>query len=161
MLVDYGEVLGRLEAALGRHWRDNPSLLNVPGLSVAMKIDPFYYLALRPSFCTLLGKWAGVTPTRVEETLTRTGNLSLGPDRARYGEPLAVFEEGGTAVVRLAADLVPAGFCDRALALYGGATAPLPVSRLRLVADQRPALDAFLAGKTVLSALAFGRPGRA
>ena len=159
MLVDYSEVLGRLEEALGRHYRESPSILNVPGVSVALKLDPYYYLALRPMFGELLGKWAGVTPARAEETLVRTGNLALGPDRARFGQAVAVFEEGAGTVRRLAADFVPAEFCDRAVMLYGGETAPLPVSGLRLDRAQRPALEAFFAGKTPLQALVFGLPG--
>lgn len=160
MLVDFSEVLGRLEEALGRHYRESPSIFNVPGVSVALKIDPYYYLALRPVFGELLGKWAGVTPSRAEETLARTGNLVLGQDRARFAEPLQVFEEGSKTVLRLAADFVPAEFCDRAVVMYGGETAPLPVSRLRIAASQRPALEVFFTGKTPLQALAFGTPGR-
>jgi len=160
MLVDFSEVLTRLLEALGRHYRESPTILNVPGVSVALKIDPFYYLALRPSFGELLGKWAGVAPARVEETLARTGNLILGPDRERYAEPLLVYEEGSASVLRLAADFVPAAFCDRAVNLYGGEPGPLPVCGLRLAADQRPGLSAFFAGKTPLQALVFGTPGR-
>jgi len=160
MLVDFSEVLGRLEEALGRHYRESPAILNVPGVSVALKVDPYYYVALRPSFGELLGKWAGVAPERAEETLVRTGNLALGPDRSRYGRPVLVFEEGDHTVRRLAADFVPAEFCDRAVMLYGGETAPLPVSGLRLDSSQRPALEAFFAGKTPLQALAFGVPDR-
>jgi hypothetical protein len=158
MLVDFSEILTRLEQALGRHYRLSPALLNLPGVSVALKLDPFYYLALRPSFSELLGKWAGVTPEKAEETLVRTGNLVVGPGRTRYPEPLAVFEEGATTVLRLTADFVPAPWLDRVLLRHGGATAPLAVSGLRLVADQRPALEAFFTGMTPLAALAFGEP---
>jgi hypothetical protein len=158
MLVDYSEILTRLEEALGRHYRQSPAILNLPGVSVAMKIDPFYYLALRPSFGELLGKWAGVTPERVEETLVRTGNLVVGPGRARYPEPLAVFEEGSSTVLRLAADFVPAPCLDRAVVRYGGEPGPLSVSGLRLLAGQRPALEAFFAGMTPPAALAYGEP---
>ncbi len=160
MLVDYSALLSRMEEALGRHYRQSPSLVNVPGVSVALKIDPFHCLALRPAFGELLGKWAGMAPSRAEEALVRTGNLTLGPDRTRYPEPLLVFEEGSCTVLRLTADFVPASFIDRALAAYGGEAGPLPVCGLRLVASQRPALDAFFAGRTQLAALAFGEPAR-
>ena len=159
MLVDYSEVLSRLEESLGRHYRESPAILNVPGISVALKIDPYYYLALRPSFGELLGKWAGVTPAKAEETLARTGNLILGPERERYPEPLLVFEEGSSLVLRLVADFVPAAFCDRAVTRFGGESGPLPVAGLRLVSGQRQGLATFFAGKTPLQALAFGDPG--
>lgn len=158
MLVDYDAVLNRLAEALGRHYRLAPSILNVPGVSVAVKLDPDMYLALRPSFGELLGKWAGVPPHRVEETLVRTGNLPLGPDGNRYGGPLLVFEEGATAVRHLLADFVPATFIDRAVVLYGGEPGPLAVSGLRLLVSQRDAVEAFLRGVAPLGSLAFGRP---
>lgn len=161
MLVDYAEILTRLEQALGRAYAENPSILNVPGASAALKLDPFYYLALRPLFYELLGKWAAVPPSRVEETLVRTGNLVLGPGKARYPRPLAVYEEGTGVRLHLTADFVSAACIDRAVALYGGSAGPLPVSGLRLLAPQRPALDAFFAGTAKLAALCFGVPPEA
>jgi len=158
MLVDYPEILSRLEQAIGRRFAQSPTILNVPGVSVALKLDPFYYLALRPAFCELLGKWAAVPPSRVEETLIRTGNMVVGPMRARFSQPLVVFEEGTSATVRLAADFVPAAFIDRAVIMHGGETAAQPVSGLRLHADQKEALDAFFQGTTPLTALVFGVP---
>ncbi|MHC1791047.1 hypothetical protein [Solidesulfovibrio sp.] len=161
MLVDYPDTLSRLETALGRHFADSPTILNVPGVSVALKVDPFYYLALRPAFFELLGKWAAVPPARVEETLSRTGNLVLGPGRVRYDKPLAVFEEGSAAVLKIPADFVPAEWIDRAVVMYGNEPAPLPVSGLRLVDDsQRQALAGHFAGMTQLAALAFGTPAK-
>ena len=141
MLVDYAEILSRLERALGRHYAASPSILNVPGVSAALKLDPFYYLALRPAFGELLGKWAGVAPSRAEETLSHTGNLVLGPGHARYPQPLAVYEEGTRQVLRLTADFVPAGWIDRAVAMYGGQAGPVPVAGLRLLSGQKPALE--------------------
>jgi len=161
MLVDYAEILSRMEQALGRHFAESPSILNAPGVSAALKLDPFYYLALRPLFSELLGKWAGVAPARVEETLARTGNMVLGPGRVRYPKPLAVFEEGTSTVLRLIADFVPAEYIDRAVTMYGGQSGPLPVSGLRLVASQKDALDAFFADTTPLAGLVFGDPAKA
>ena len=158
MLVDYADTLDRLEKALGRHFADSPSILNVPGVSVALKIDPFYYLALRPAFFELLGKWAAVPPSRVEETLARTGNIVLGPGKARYDKPINVFEDGTRTVLKLPADFVPAEWIDRAVTMYGGEAGPLPVSGLRLTEDQRETLAPFFAGKTELAALAYGAP---
>ena len=158
MLVDYADTLSRLVEALGRHFAASPSIINVPGVSVALKIDPFYYLVLRPTFFELLGKWAAVPPTRVEETLARTGNLVLGPGRTRYDKLLAVFEEGTRSVLKLSADFVPAEWNDRAVVMYGNEPGPLPVSSLRLVDSQREALGAHFAGMTPLAALAYGAP---
>ncbi|WP_428563098.1 MAG: hypothetical protein ACP59X_23130 [Solidesulfovibrio sp. DCME] len=161
MLVDYADILTRLEQALGRAYADTPSILNIPGASAALKLDPFYYLALRPLFYQLLGKWAAVPPGRVEETLMRTGNLVLGPGKARYMRPLSVYEEATGTRLQLAADFLAASCIDRAVTLYGGSPGPLPVSGLRLALGQRPELDAFFAGTTRLAALCFASPPRA
>ncbi|WP_300161703.1 hypothetical protein [Solidesulfovibrio sp.] len=158
MLVDYAETLTRLERALGRSYAETPSILNVPGASAALKLDPFYYLALRPVFFELLGKWAAVPPSRVEETFARTGNLVLGPGKTRYPRPLTAFEEGTGTRLQLTADFVPAACIDRAVVMYGGSPGPLPVAGLRLAADQREALAAFFAETTPLAALCFGEP---
>lgn len=158
MLVDYAEILSRMEQALGRHFAKSPSILNEPGVSVAVKLDPFYYLALRPTFGELLGKWAGVAPSRVVETLMRTGNMVLGPGHSRYTKPLTAFVEGSGAPLRLTADFVAAEWIDRAVLMYGGQSAPLPVSSLRLDAGQKGELAAFFEGMTPLAALAFGNP---
>jgi hypothetical protein len=158
MLVDYAEILSRMEQALGRHFAQSPSILNVPGVSVALKIDPFYYLALRPTFGELLGKWAGVPPARAEETLLRTGNMVLGPGRVRYPQPLLVFEEGTGVILRLTADFVPASFIDRAVSMYGGEAGPLSVSGLRLLASQKDSLVAFFQDTTPIESLAYGEP---
>jgi hypothetical protein len=158
MLVDFSEILTRLEQALGRHYRLSPSLLNLPGISVALKLDPFYYLTLRPIFGELLGKMGRRDAGKGRRDPGAHGQSGGRPGRTRYPEPLAVFEEGTRSVLRLTADFVPAPWLDRVLIRYGGAVAPLPVSGLRLVVDQRPALEAFLAGMTPLAALAFGEP---
>lgn len=160
MLVDYADILTRLERALGRAWAETPSILNVPGASAALKLDPFYYLVLRPLFFELLGKWAAVPPGRVEETLVRTGNLVLGPGKARYPRPVTVIEEATGTRLQLAADFVPAACIDRAVTLYGGSPGPLPVSGLRLAAEERQDLDAFFADTTRLAALCFAAPAR-
>lgn len=160
MLVDYADTLTRLEQALGRRFAATPSICNVPGASAALKLDPFYYLVLRPAFFELLGKWAAVPPERVEDVLIRTGNLVCGPNRSRYPRPLVAFEEGLGATLQLHADFVAAACIDRALVMYGGAPGPLPVSDLRLAAFQKGELDAFFTGKTGLTALCFGEPGR-
>lgn len=158
MLVDYAETLTRLEMGLGRQYAADPSILNVPGMSAGLKVDPFYYLVLRPVFFELLGKWAGVAPSRVVETLARTGNLVLGPGRKRYPHPLHVFEDGSGVTLRLVADFVPAECIDRAVMAYGKESGPLPVAGLRLAVSQKPDLEAFFAGMTPLADLAFGEP---
>lgn len=157
MLKDYAEQLDRIATALGRRYREHPDLINAPGVSVAVKIDPFYYLAPRPAFATLAAKWSGMLPATAEETLLRTGTVVLDPSRSRFPRPLRVVEEGLGRGMALLADFVLASFLDRAFMIHGGASVPPPVGPLRLAAEERPDLEMFFSGKTPLQALAFAR----
>ncbi|MFZ5810422.1 MAG: hypothetical protein ACOY4F_00085 [Thermodesulfobacteriota bacterium] len=154
-MIDYAEILPRIEKALGERHRVNPDLFNVPGSSLACKVDPFLYVALRPAFVAFAAKWAGVSHAVAEETLMRTGNLLLGPDRARLGGPLDVLADDSGRVMRLTVDFIPAEFIDRAVVLYGGEPGPLPVSRLRVHIREKERLAAFFAGRTPIMDLAF------
>jgi len=158
-MIDYGEILPRLEKALGLRFRDNPDILNVPGTSLACKVDPFTYLAPHPAFTTFLAKWAGVTLETAGETLVRTGNLLADAAHRRLDGPVAILEDGSPRIMRMALDFVPASFIDRAVVLYGGEQGPLPVSRLRVLRAEKPRIEAFFAGKTPLLDVAYAEPG--
>lgn len=158
-MIDYGEILPRLEKALGTRFRDNPDILNVPGTSVACKVDPFTYVAPHPAFVTFLAKWAGVPLETAAETLVRTGNLLVDASRNRLDGPVALVEEGSARVARLPLDFIPASFIDRAVVLYGGEQDPLPVSRLRVLRAEKPRIEAFFAGKTPLLDVAYADLG--
>jgi hypothetical protein len=154
-MIDYAEILPRIEKALGERHRGNPDLFNVPGVSLACKVDPFTYVALRPAFVAFAARWAGVPLAAAEETLTRTGNLLVDPGRRRLDGPLEVVADDSGRVMRLSVDFVLAAFIDRAVVLYGGEPGPLPVSRLRVHAREKPRLAVFFSGKTPLLDLAF------
>ncbi|MFZ5425842.1 MAG: hypothetical protein ACOZEN_02615 [Thermodesulfobacteriota bacterium] len=158
MLTDYGQNLERLEKALGENHRQSPHILNTPGTSLACKVDPFHYLAIEPGFIKYLARWAAMLPERVEETLVKTGNLLCDRTRRVHAVPLHVFEEGRTELIRVNASFVLAEFIDRALTMHGGASGPLPVSRLKILDSDRPGTDFLFEGKTPLAALAFGKP---
>ncbi|QLA17623.1 hypothetical protein [Desulfolutivibrio sulfoxidireducens] len=158
-MIDYAEILPRIEKALGDRYRGNPDLFNVPGISLACKVDPFTYVALRPAFVDFAAKWAGVSQKDAEQTLVRTGNLLVDQDRKRLDGPLEVLADEAGPVMRLVVDFVPAAFIDRAVVLYGGEPAPPPVSRLRVHPRERQRLAAFFSGKTPLLDLAFAPAG--
>jgi len=158
-MLDYSEILARIEEGLGRRFSESRGILNAPGASLACKVDMYHYLALRPGFVTHAAKWAGTLPKNVEESLIRTGNMIVGKDRARYPDAIAVFEEGSDTVMRVHADFILAACIDRSLALYGGEPEPLPVSTLRIHVSEREKLNAFFDGKSKLQSLAFGEPG--
>ena len=158
MLTDFSQNLERLEKALGEQYRQSGFILGTPGTSLACKVDPFYYLAIEPGFIKHLSRWAGMFPESARETLVKTGNLLTDPSRSVFVVPLAVFEEGSSEVVRVGASFVPAAFIDQAVTRHGGADAPLPVSRLRILEADRARAEPFFIGKTPLHNLAFGNP---
>ncbi len=151
---DYAELANRIQKGLGRAWRASASVLGAPGVSIAVKLDPEYYLALMPSFINQVARWGGMLPRTAEETLVRTGNLLTGPERAAslvlnvsYGRP--------PRLARIQAAFVLAGFMDDAVKLYGGSPSALPVADLTLDPAERQALEAFFGPKTMPANSAF------
>ena len=63
-LADYTGCVDHLQKALGRAFAAEPWLLNLPGKSVACKIDHFYYLAVMPGFLETLGRVAACSRIR-------------------------------------------------------------------------------------------------
>jgi len=143
---DFADLTDRVQRGLGKAYAASPQILNAPGRSVAVKIDPLYYLALWPAFAEHIGRFAGALPRTVEEALVRSGNLmSAGPNR-RAALPLRLVWPGGAAAVSAA--FLLADFVERGLALYGDAPDPLPVSPVRIHREDRAAVLDFFAGKT-------------
>lgn len=160
-MIDYSESLERLEKALGEQYKASPYILGAPGTSLACKVDPFHYLAIQPGFVKYLSRFAGMFPVKVLDTLVKTGAmLTAGPDHGISQVHLRVFEEGGTDIVPVTASFLLATFLDRALTLHGGLAAPPPVSRLRILMDDRPLTLPLFEGKTPLADVAFGDPNR-
>jgi hypothetical protein len=155
MIVDHSEALERIARALGERYRQAPYILNVPGQSVACKVDAFHYLAIQPMFIKYLAQWAAMLPTRVEETLLKTGNLLSDAGHSKHYHQIRVVEEGAGEARAIGASFVLATFIDRALVLYGGGERPLPLSGLRIAGSERQALAPFFAERTPLQDLAF------
>jgi hypothetical protein len=155
MIVDHNEALDRIARALGERYRQAPYILNVPGQSVACKVDAFHYLAIQPMFIKYLAQWAAMLPTRVEETLLRTGNMLSDASHAKHYHQIKVVEEGASEAKAIGVSFVLATFIDRALTLYGGGERPLPLSGLRIARSEQETLASFFAGRTPLQDLAF------
>lgn len=152
-MKDYQDALTRLQKGLASGYQSSPGVLNVPGQSLMCKVDPEYYLALEPIFLEILARWAISFPQAVLETLVHTGNLVFCKPLSTHIIPLTVSWGGRDYEVQAA--FLPADFVDRSLKLYAGVQEPLPVSELRIRADERAALEAFFAEKTPLGHVAF------
>ena len=153
MLKDYSEIVERLQKALGRNYVQSPWLLNVPGQSIACKVDQHYYLAVMPAFVEQMGKIGGMLPDRVAEALVKTGNfITKAPERNPV-VPLTLGWAGPPITVKAA--FVEAEFIDRAVKTYGAAAGSLSVSELKISVADRPKLEAFFEGKTPPQDLAY------
>ncbi|MEF2232280.1 MAG: hypothetical protein V3571_15205 [Pseudodesulfovibrio sp.] len=152
-LTDFTGIVERLQKGLGRAFAEEPWILNLPGRSVACKIDQYYYLAVMPAFAEKLGRLGGMFPGQVVEALVRTGNLiTRAPDRDPI-RAMTVGWEGGAVTVRGA--FVDADFIDRAVKTYGGLEIGLNVSDLKISSADREGLEAFFEGKTPPQNLAY------
>lgn len=152
-LADYTASIDRLQRALGKAYGDEPWLLNMPGRSVACKIDHYYYLAVMPGFVETLARLGGMFPKQVLEALVRTGNLiTKGPERDPL-LPLTV--SWGARSVTLTGAFVDADFIDRAVKTYGGMGSILSVSDLKISEADKEKIETFFEGKTPPQSLAY------
>jgi hypothetical protein len=152
-LKDYQDIVTRLQKGLARAWAEDPLLLNLPGRSLACKIEPDYYLALQPAFVEHLARFAAVLPKSVTEALLKTGLLVSAPPERAHVLTVGVIFGGRRTAVR--ASFVDADFIDRALKLYAGQPAGLEISELRLQKECRAELAAFFKNKTPPRELAY------
>lgn len=156
-MLDYSQILTSLQKQLGQRYLEDPKLLNMPGTSVACKIDPLYYLAVFPSFSRSMAQLAGILPESLEETLIRTGNLITPSGSEDHTLLLQVSWKAGMEPVKIKAGFVLAGLIDTGLKIYARRQEILPVSNLRIDIRDREKVDAFFEGKTSISSLAFSQ----
>lgn len=157
MMEDHAELVDRLQRALAAAWLERPELLNVPGASMACKVDPNYYLALYPAFIDFLSRSAGMYHDKVREALVRTGNLPVNQENGAFSLVLRLIWEQGGALRhnRLESCFLHNSFIDRALMLYARQAREFPISSLAIsVVDKQKSQD-FLNGRTQLEAMAF------
>lgn len=152
-LKDYTDVLERLQKTLGKGFSQEPWILNIPGKSVACKIDHLYYLAVMPGFVEQLGRLGGMFPDKVVESLVKTGNLiTKSPERNPH---LGLTVSWGGRPVTIKAAFVDADFIDRAVKTYGGMTSVLNVSDLKISEADRQQVEALFEDKTPPQNLAY------
>ncbi|MCJ2163144.1 MULTISPECIES: hypothetical protein [unclassified Pseudodesulfovibrio] len=152
-LADYTGSVERLQQTLGRGFAAEPWVLNMPGRSIACKIDQYYYLAVMPAFIETLGRMGGMFPDQVREALVRTGNfITKAPERDPV---ISLTVSWGGRGVTVNGAFVDADFIDRAVKTYGGLAAVLNVSDLKISSDDRERIEAFFEDKTPPQALAY------
>lgn len=152
-MKDYQDALTRLQKGLASGYQSSPHVLNIPGQSLMCKVDPNYYLALEPIFTEILARWAVSFPQGVVETLVHTGSVVFCKPMGTHVIPLTLTWDGKDYEVQAA--FLLADFVDRSLKLYAGVQDPLPVSDLRIRAEERTAVEAFFGDKTPPASLAY------
>lgn len=167
-LTDYAESLERLQKGLAAQYAKAPSILNEPGMSVAMKMDQNYWLVVEPLFSTSLAKWSGMLPATALQTLIRTGNMITGKGGDEGAErphtvPLAVVWPTQPQGMEIRAAFVLADFIERALAIYGESEAARAASHslsdLRIRAAEHEKVRTFFEGKTPPGKWVYDVPG--
>jgi hypothetical protein len=151
---DYAHILDRMQRGIGRAYAGEPSVLNVPGQSAAVKIDAHYFLAAWPGSQAALARICGYPPGALTDALKRSGNLVCA---RQGGESLILRVNWGRPPRwrRLNSAFILAVFIESALKIYGGRLEPLPLSGLRIHGEDKAAVMRFFAGKTPPSETAF------
>lgn len=156
-MKDFSANLERIQKGLGKAYQESRLILGVPGISIAVKIDPHYYLAVMPSFISRTAQWAGLFPRSVEQTLIRTGNILTGPDKATHQVAVNAIWGAPKVIRKINAAFIPATFIDHTLTLYGGRDMPMPVTDLRLHIQDAKTLAPLFKGKTGIDKTAFSQ----
>ena len=146
LLKNHTDNVERLQQTLGKAFADEPWILNMPGKSVACKIDHLYYLAVMPAFVEQLGRYGGMFPDQVLESLIKTGNLiTKAPER---NPTLSLTVSWGGRAITVKSAFVDADFIDRGVKTYGGLPSVLNVSELKISSADKEKVESFFKDKT-------------
>lgn len=152
-LTDYQDRITRLQKGLGQAFADEPFILNIPGKSIALKVDPYYYIAIEPSFTSSLSEWSAMLKNNVRDTLVRTGNVVTSADSRNPLIRLPLEWDGRR--YNMSVCFVESDFIDQALKIYGGVREDIGLSEMRIPSSQRERLDDFFGERTLLQSVAF------
>lgn len=152
-LTDYQDRITRLQKGLGRAFAEEPFILNIPGKSIALKVDPYYYVALEPHFTNSLSEWSAMLKDNVRETLVRTGNVVTSPES--LNPLLKIPLEWGGRRYNMSVCFVESTFIDQALKIYGGVKNDIGLSEISIPSSQREKLNLFFGERTPLQSIAF------
>jgi len=153
-LLDYSDILSEIEKRIGTKYKTDPDILNLPGSSLACKIDPFYYLALYPIFIINLAKWCKMKPEIIKDTLIRTGNL-LKSNQDEYVLSLSVKWTQEMQPIKINSIFVLADFIDSSLKIYARKREILSVSELKIMEQDKKKVEDFFTEKTSVTDVAY------
>ena len=152
-LQDYKDRIDRLQKGLGKAFAENPFILNIPGKSIALKVDPYYYVAFEPAFSENLSRFGVMLPKNVRDTLVRTGNLVT--DHETRNPIIKIRMKWNDRSYAMTVCFVESGFIDQALKIYGGVKEEVGLSEIRILESERERLEEFFGERTLLKSVAF------
>lgn len=152
-LQDYKIRIDRLQQGLGKAFVENPFILNIPGKSIALKVDPYYYVAFEPAFTEKLSRFGVMLKKNVRETLVRTGNLVTHPETR--SPIIKIRMKWNDRNYNMNVCFVESGFIDQALKIYGGVKEEIGLSEISILESEKERLEKFFGERTPLKSVAF------
>lgn len=152
-LQDYKIRIDRLQQGLGKAFVENPFILNIPGKSIALKVDPYYYVAFEPAFTENLSRFGVMLKKNVRDTLVRTGNLVTHPETR--SPIIKIRMKWNDRNYAMNVCFVESGFIDQALKIYGGVKDEIGLSEISIHESEKERLEKFFGERTPLKSVAF------
>jgi len=155
-LIDYSRIINLVQKELAKRYELNNTILNVPGKSIACKVDENYYLILYPSFIEYLCKICGILPNSLTETLIKTGNLIVDPVTKDFYRLVEVRWTLDMVPIRVKAGFVVNSLIDNSLRFYGKTRKRgLEVSDLKISVRSKSNIESLFVNKTPLNSQVF------
>lgn len=151
-LQDYKDRIDRLQKGLGKAFAENPFILNIPGKSIALKVDPYYYVAFEPAFSENLSRFGVMLPKTCVIPLCV---LNLVTDHETRNPIIKIRMKWNDRSYAMNVCFVESGFIDQALKIYGGVKEEVGLSEIRILESERERLEEFFGERTLLKSVAF------
>ncbi len=155
-LIDYSQIITLVQKGLARSYEQDQGIINIPGKSIALKVDANYYLILFPSFIEHVCKICGVMPKTLLDSLVKTGNLIVDPVTREYVKSVEVKWKKEMKPLKIKVGFLISSFVDNAFKLFGTKKkSPLPVSELKISKRSKLNIDPLFTNKTPLNSSVF------
>lgn len=156
LLTDYSQIISLVQKGLAKSYEQHQELINIPGKSIALKLDENYYLILYPSFIEHVCKICGVLPKTLLDTLIKTGNLIVDPVTRDFVRLVEVKWKMDMNPLKIKVGFLTSSFVDNAFKLFGTTIKdPLPTCELKISKRSKPNIDPLFTNKTPLNLTVF------
>ncbi|GAB6888194.1 hypothetical protein JCM13304A_16930 [Desulfothermus okinawensis JCM 13304] len=155
-LIDYSNIINLVQRELAKRYDLDKSIINVPGKSIACKVDENYYMMLHPSFIEYLCKLCGILPNSLTQTLIKTGNLIADPVTRDFYRLVEVRWTANMAPIKVKAGFVLSSLIDNSIRFYSKTIKKsLDVSDLKISLRSKSNIQSLFVNKTPLNSTVF------